>query len=282
MGQSSVRAAIHRQLLTQGGAGATEGRVLNSQAHISGHTEKSPTAASCFVKASCFCPAVHRFLRGWSLFCSRWLPMRKYSLLISLTLCGVCCSRNRNTYYSSFKWSYFKQFVLVWSFWRIHSFSRCCFTWVNQRVAVFPNALIYNVYFFSFLFLLSLFLSCLFFCSFCLSYSQARNRTYLLCSICKKTQWSLPVHLRRSCMKDSPGVDIERAVDAAKKEANELLRRGRVWEYGLIRKILDNPDPVGRYDADCFTLLALCSFHFTRWPGFFFYSEKLNFHLFLF
>ena len=65
-------------------------------------------------------------------------------------------------------------------------------------------------------------------------------------------------------MKDSPGVDIERAVDAAKKEANELLRRGRVWEYGLIRKILDNPDPVGRYDADCFTLLALCLFHFTR------------------
>ncbi|KAL6489072.1 hypothetical protein MHYP_G00028130 [Metynnis hypsauchen] len=76
--------------------------------------------------------------------------------------------------------------------------------------------------------------------------AQARNRTYLLCPFCKKTQWSLPVHLRRSCMKNSAGVDIERAVDAAKKEANELLCRGRIWEYGVIRKILDNPDPVGR------------------------------------
>ncbi|KAL7845144.1 hypothetical protein AOLI_G00233360 [Acnodon oligacanthus] len=62
--------------------------------------------------------------------------------------------------------------------------------------------------------------------------------------VCKETQWSLPVHLRRSCMKNSPGMDIERAVDASEKEANELLRRGRVWEYGLIRKILDNPNPV--------------------------------------
>ncbi|KAL7886913.1 hypothetical protein AOLI_G00046340 [Acnodon oligacanthus] len=76
--------------------------------------------------------------------------------------------------------------------------------------------------------------------------SQTRNRTYLLCPVCKKTQWSLPVHLRRSCMKNSPGVDIERTVDAAKREANELLRQDHVWEYVLIRKILDNPDPVGR------------------------------------
>ncbi|KAL7886897.1 hypothetical protein AOLI_G00046180 [Acnodon oligacanthus] len=74
---------------------------------------------------------------------------------------------------------------------------------------------------------------------------QTRNRTYLLCPVCKKTQWSLPVHLRRSCMKNSPGVDIERTVDAAKREANELLRQDHVWEYDLIRKILDNPDPVG-------------------------------------
>ncbi|KAL7886918.1 hypothetical protein AOLI_G00046390 [Acnodon oligacanthus] len=77
--------------------------------------------------------------------------------------------------------------------------------------------------------------------------SQTRNRTYLLCPVCKKTQWSLPVHLRRSCMKNSPGVDIERTVDAAKREANELLRQDHVWEYDLIRKILDNPDPVGRF-----------------------------------
>ncbi|KAL7886909.1 hypothetical protein AOLI_G00046300 [Acnodon oligacanthus] len=76
--------------------------------------------------------------------------------------------------------------------------------------------------------------------------SQTRNRTHLLCPVCKKTQWSLPVHLRRSCMKNSPGVDIERTVDAAKREANELLRQDHVWEYDLIRKILDNPDPVGR------------------------------------
>ncbi|KAL7886905.1 hypothetical protein AOLI_G00046260 [Acnodon oligacanthus] len=76
--------------------------------------------------------------------------------------------------------------------------------------------------------------------------SQTRNRTYLLCPVCKKTQWSLPVHLRRSCMKNSPGMDIERTVDAAKREANELLRQDHVWEYDLIRKILDNPDPVGR------------------------------------
>ncbi|KAL7886911.1 hypothetical protein AOLI_G00046320 [Acnodon oligacanthus] len=76
--------------------------------------------------------------------------------------------------------------------------------------------------------------------------SQTRNRTYLLCPVCKKTQWSLPVHLRRSCMKNSPGVDIERTVDAAKREANELLRQDNVWEYDLIRKILDNPDHVGR------------------------------------
>ncbi|KAL7886926.1 hypothetical protein AOLI_G00046470 [Acnodon oligacanthus] len=47
-------------------------------------------------------------------------------------------------------------------------------------------------------------------------------------------------------MKNYPGVDIERAVDSAKKEANELLHRSWVWEYDLIRKILDNPDPVGR------------------------------------
>ncbi|KAL7886917.1 hypothetical protein AOLI_G00046380 [Acnodon oligacanthus] len=77
-------------------------------------------------------------------------------------------------------------------------------------------------------------------------HSQTRNRTYLLCPVCKKTQWSLPVHLRRSCMKNSPGMDIERTVDAAKREANELLRQDHVWEYVLIRKILDNPDPVSR------------------------------------
>ncbi|KAL7886900.1 hypothetical protein AOLI_G00046210 [Acnodon oligacanthus] len=76
--------------------------------------------------------------------------------------------------------------------------------------------------------------------------SQTRNRTHLLCPVCKKTQWSLPVHLRRSCMKNSPGVDIERTVDAAKREANELLCQDHVWEYDLIRKILDNPDPVSR------------------------------------
>ncbi|KAL7886903.1 hypothetical protein AOLI_G00046240 [Acnodon oligacanthus] len=78
---------------------------------------------------------------------------------------------------------------------------------------------------------------------------ETRNRTYLLCPLCKKTQWSLPVHLRRSCMKNSPGVDIERTVDAAKREVNELLHRGRVWEHDLIRKILDNPDPVGRIEG---------------------------------
>ncbi|KAL7886894.1 hypothetical protein AOLI_G00046150 [Acnodon oligacanthus] len=93
--------------------------------------------------------------------------------------------------------------------------------------------------------------------------TQTHNRTYLLCPVCKKTQWSLPVHLRRSCMKNSPGVDIERTVDAAKREANDWLRRGRVWEYYLIRKILDNPDPVGRQVADCFTLLAFSLFNFT-------------------
>ncbi|KAL7886922.1 hypothetical protein AOLI_G00046430 [Acnodon oligacanthus] len=108
---------------------------------------------------------------------------------------------------------------------------------------------------------------------------ETRNRTYLLCPLCKKTQWSLPVHLRRSCMKNSPGVDIERTVDAAKREVNELLHRGCVWEHDLIRKILDNPDPVGRIEgmlwstspperpSSCHSSHSTCSLFSKRWTS---------------
>ncbi|XP_049325546.1 uncharacterized protein LOC125785635 isoform X3 [Astyanax mexicanus] len=64
--------------------------------------------------------------------------------------------------------------------------------------------------------------------------------------MCKKSHWSLPVHLRRSCMKNSSEADIRSVVESAKRAANNLLRTGRVWEYSLITRIMQSPDPVGR------------------------------------
>ena len=55
---------IAHPLLTQGGAGARGGGVINLQAKISGHTKKSPTTASCFVKAGCILIVVHAFVVG--------------------------------------------------------------------------------------------------------------------------------------------------------------------------------------------------------------------------
>ncbi|KAG9261351.1 hypothetical protein AMEX_G24872 [Astyanax mexicanus] len=78
------------------------------------------------------------------------------------------------------------------------------------------------------------------------SAEKASNRTFLLCPMCNKTHWSLLVHLRRSCMKNSSEADILAVVESAKRTANNLLRTGRVWEYSLITRIMQSPDPVGR------------------------------------
>lgn len=93
--------------------------------------------------------------------------------------------------------------------------------------------------------------------------SQVRNRIFILCPVCKKAQSSLPLHLRMACTKHSPNDDMEFAVDAAKQEANRLLRRGRVWKYSLVQRIMDKPDPVARYNVKLFTLFVLKYQHFT-------------------
>ncbi|XP_076843645.1 uncharacterized protein LOC143488678 [Brachyhypopomus gauderio] len=74
--------------------------------------------------------------------------------------------------------------------------------------------------------------------------AQACHRTFLLCTLCKKTHWSLSVHLRRNCMKNASETDFARAVETAKTEANNLLRNGRVWDYDLIKRIVSSPTPV--------------------------------------
>ncbi|KAL7825014.1 hypothetical protein SRHO_G00342260 [Serrasalmus rhombeus] len=75
---------------------------------------------------------------------------------------------------------------------------------------------------------------------------QPRSRNFLLCPICKKTHWSLPVHLRRSCMRTSSEADILAVVESAKRVVSNLLRTGRVWEYSLLSRIMQSPDTIGR------------------------------------
>uniref|UniRef100_A0A3B4CJB6 Core-binding (CB) domain-containing protein n=1 Tax=Pygocentrus nattereri TaxID=42514 RepID=A0A3B4CJB6_PYGNA len=79
-----------------------------------------------------------------------------------------------------------------------------------------------------------------------LSNRQPRSRNFLLCPICKKTHWSLPVHLRRSCMRTSSEADILAVVESAKRAVSNLLRTGRVWEYSLLSRIMQSPDTIGR------------------------------------
>ncbi|KAL7824321.1 hypothetical protein SRHO_G00346260 [Serrasalmus rhombeus] len=78
------------------------------------------------------------------------------------------------------------------------------------------------------------------------SAEQPRSRNFLLCPICKKTHWSLPVHLRRSCMRTSSEADILAVVESAKRAVSNLLRTGRVWEYSLLSRIMQSPDTIGR------------------------------------
>ncbi|KAL7825542.1 hypothetical protein SRHO_G00341240 [Serrasalmus rhombeus] len=61
-----------------------------------------------------------------------------------------------------------------------------------------------------------------------------------------KTHWSLPVHLRRSCMRTSSEADILAVVESAKRAVSNLLRTGRVWEYSLLSRIMQSPDTIGR------------------------------------
>ncbi|KAL7852899.1 hypothetical protein SRHO_G00186840 [Serrasalmus rhombeus] len=61
-----------------------------------------------------------------------------------------------------------------------------------------------------------------------------------------KTHWSLPVHLRRSCMRTSSEADILAVVESAKRAVSNLMRTGRVWEYSLLSRIMQSPDTIGR------------------------------------
>ncbi|XP_049329525.1 myelin transcription factor 1 [Astyanax mexicanus] len=69
-------------------------------------------------------------------------------------------------------------------------------------------------------------------------------RPYLLCPVCKKTRWNLGAHLRRRCMRGRSAAEVEREVEMEKMTAQDLLRDGRVWDYSLIRRIMDQPDPI--------------------------------------
>ncbi|KAL6455529.1 hypothetical protein MHYP_G00360690 [Metynnis hypsauchen] len=56
-------------------------------------------------------------------------------------------------------------------------------------------------------------------------------RTHLMCPVCKNTSWSLPLHLRRVCLKRKSGADIKKLVTQAKHDANEFLRHGYLKSY---------------------------------------------------
>ncbi|KAI1898028.1 hypothetical protein AGOR_G00068080 [Albula goreensis] len=72
------------------------------------------------------------------------------------------------------------------------------------------------------------------------------NRHVLMCSVCQKPVFSLPVHLRRTCMKNGTEAEIHAAVEAAKKDVAVLLQKGRIWEYITLKRIMDSPDPLRR------------------------------------
>ncbi|KAL6459453.1 hypothetical protein MHYP_G00329250 [Metynnis hypsauchen] len=71
---------------------------------------------------------------------------------------------------------------------------------------------------------------------------QTRNRTRLLCPFCKKTVYSLPAHLRNTCVKESSEIRIKQLVDSAKKEAQRFLQHGRIWEFSELYHIMEQPD----------------------------------------
>uniref|UniRef100_A0AAR2J544 Uncharacterized protein n=1 Tax=Pygocentrus nattereri TaxID=42514 RepID=A0AAR2J544_PYGNA len=84
------------------------------------------------------------------------------------------------------------------------------------------------------------------------SNSATLYRNFLLCPICKKTHWSLPVHLRRSCMRTSSEADILAVVESAKRAVSNLLRTGRVWEYSLLSRIMQSPDTIDFWKVTVF------------------------------
>ncbi|KAL6455044.1 hypothetical protein MHYP_G00363420 [Metynnis hypsauchen] len=75
---------------------------------------------------------------------------------------------------------------------------------------------------------------------------QTRNRTRLLCPFCKKTVYSLPAHLRNTCVKESSEIRIKQLVDSAKKEAQRFLQHGRIWEFSELYHIMEQPDRLNR------------------------------------
>ncbi|XP_065151081.2 uncharacterized protein [Paramisgurnus dabryanus] len=69
-----------------------------------------------------------------------------------------------------------------------------------------------------------------------------KNRHYLLCPICKKTQATLSVHLRRVCMKKATPKAITNVVEKAKSDVLEILQCGRIFSYGHLHRIFNYPD----------------------------------------
>ncbi|XP_055038962.2 uncharacterized protein [Misgurnus anguillicaudatus] len=73
-----------------------------------------------------------------------------------------------------------------------------------------------------------------------------KNRHYLLCPICKKTQAILSVHLRRVCMKKATPKAITSVLDKAKSDVLEILQFGRIFSYDHLHRILNDPDSLSR------------------------------------
>ncbi|XP_056310767.1 uncharacterized protein LOC130222165 isoform X2 [Danio aesculapii] len=61
---------------------------------------------------------------------------------------------------------------------------------------------------------------------------------------------SLPGHLGEVCMRNSTKAEIQAVVIEAKKELSEFCHRGRFWEFGKIRDILDSTNPLARMIAE--------------------------------
>ncbi|XP_056312301.1 uncharacterized protein LOC130223480 [Danio aesculapii] len=76
------------------------------------------------------------------------------------------------------------------------------------------------------------------------------SRMFFLCPVCKKAPHSLPGHLRKVCMRNSTKAEIQAVVIEAKKELSEFCHRGRFWEFGKIRDILDSTNPLARMIAE--------------------------------
>ncbi|XP_056312309.1 uncharacterized protein LOC130223490 [Danio aesculapii] len=76
------------------------------------------------------------------------------------------------------------------------------------------------------------------------------SRMFFLCPVCKKAPHSLPGHLREVCMRNSGEAEIQAVIIEAKKELSEFCHRGRFWEFGKIRDILDSTNPLARMIAE--------------------------------